>query len=75
MTRISKNPPLAIDGGRARTRRRLLPAEREQLIVEGAIQFFSERGLDAQMRELATAIGVTHTLVYHYFPTKQAGTG
>lgn len=47
-------------------------AERERHIVDGAITFFSEHGLDAQMRELASAIGVTHTLVYHYFPTKQA---
>ncbi len=47
-------------------------AERERQIVDGAIKFFSEHGLDAQMRELAVAIGVTHTLVYHYFPTKQA---
>lgn len=47
-------------------------AERERYIVEGAITFFSEHGLGAQMRELAAAIGVTHTLVYHYFPTKQA---
>jgi AcrR family transcriptional regulator len=47
-------------------------AERERHIVDGAITFFSEHGLDAQMRELAAAIGVTHTLVYHYFPTKQA---
>lgn len=46
--------------------------ERERYIVDGAITFFSEHGLDAQMRELAAAIGVTHTLVYHYFPTKQA---
>ncbi len=46
--------------------------ERERQIVEGAITFFAEHGLAAQMRELAAAIGVTHTLVYHYFPTKQA---
>lgn len=53
-------------------RRRMSVAERERHIVDGAIGFFSEHGLDAQMRELAAAIGVTHTLVYHYFPTKQA---
>ncbi|MDB5899466.1 MAG: Transcriptional regulatory protein [Ramlibacter sp.] len=47
-------------------------AERERHIVDGAIAFFAEHGLDAQMRELAAAIGVTHTLVYHYFPTKRA---
>lgn len=53
-------------------RRRMSVAERERHIVDGAIKFFSEHGFDAQMRDLATAIGVTHTLVYHYFPTKQA---
>lgn len=47
-------------------------AERERYIVDGAITFFAEHGFDAQMRELAAAIGVPHTLVYHYFPTKQA---
>jgi AcrR family transcriptional regulator len=56
----------------AATRRRMSVAERERHIVDGAITFFSEHGFDAQMRELASAIGVTHTLVYHYFPTKQA---
>lgn len=53
-------------------RRRMSVADRERHIVNGAITFFSEHGFDAQMRELASAIGVTHTLVYHYFPTKQA---
>lgn len=53
-------------------RKRMSVAERERYIVDGAIAFFSEYGLNAHMRELATAIGVAHTLVYHYFPTKQA---
>ena len=53
-------------------KRRMSVADRERHIVDGAITFFSEHGFDAQMRELALAIGVTHTLVYHYFPTKQA---
>ena len=53
-------------------KRRMSVVERERHIVDGAITFFSEHGFDAQMRELASAIGVTHTLVYHYFPTKQA---
>ena len=53
-------------------RRRMSVADRERHIVDGAICFFAEHGLDAQMRELAAATGVTHTLVYHYFPTKQA---
>jgi AcrR family transcriptional regulator len=54
------------------TRRRMSVIERERHIVQGAISYFAEHGLNAQMRDLASAIGVTHTLVYHYFPTKQA---
>ena len=53
-------------------RRRLLPAQRERLIVEGAVRFFSAHGLGGQLRDLAGGLGITHTLLYHYFPTKQA---
>src|SRR5450830_2037545 len=53
-------------------RRRLSVEEREQQIVQGAVQFFSKRGLDGQTRDLAKEIGITHPLLYHYFPTKQA---
>ena len=53
-------------------RKRLPLLEREAQILAGAIAFFSEHGLDGQMRVLATEIGVTHALLYHYFPTKQA---
>jgi AcrR family transcriptional regulator len=53
-------------------RKRLSTAERERQIVDGAIRFFSDRGLGGQLRDLAKDIGVTHALLYHYFPTKQA---
>ena len=53
-------------------RRRLTSAERKRQIVEGAVRFFADRGLDGQLRDLAREIGVTHALLYHYFPTKQA---
>ena len=56
----------------ASQRRRMSSAEREQQIVTGAIRFFADRGLDGQLRDLARNIGVTHALLYHYFPTKQA---
>jgi AcrR family transcriptional regulator len=56
---------------RAAPRRRLGALEREQQILQGAIDFFARRGLDAQMRELAAELGVAHTLLYHYFPTKR----
>ena len=52
-------------------RRRLDAREREGQIVAGATEFFARRGLDAQMRELAAELGIAHTLLYHYFPTKR----
>ena len=55
----------------APSRRRLDAREREQQIVDGASDFFARRGLDAQMRELAAELGIAHTLLYHYFPTKR----
>ena len=58
--------------GAAPTRKRLTLVEREAQILAGAIAFFSVHGLDGQMRVLANEIGVTHALLYHYFPTKQA---
>jgi AcrR family transcriptional regulator len=72
MSAIRKNPedPAAIGNGSLR--RRLSPAARERMIVEGAIRFFSEHGLGGQLRDLAGGLGITHTLLYHYFPTKQA---
>ena len=53
-------------------RRRMGVVERERQILDGAIQFFSVHGFNGQLRDLASSIGVTHALLYHYFPTKQA---
>ncbi|WP_281081896.1 TetR/AcrR family transcriptional regulator [Variovorax paradoxus] len=53
-------------------RRRLSLEDRERQILDKAIEFFSEHGLSGQMRELARSAGITHALLYHYFPTKQA---
>ena len=46
--------------------------ERERQILDGAIEFFAVQGFGGQLRDLAKSIGVTHALLYHYFPTKQA---
>lgn len=54
------------------SRKRMTPPQREAQILAGAIAFFSLHGIDGQMRMLANEIGVTHALLYHYFPTKQA---
>ncbi len=72
--RIKKNAPSIATPlvKPAKVRQRLSTAEREQQILNGAIKFFSERGLDGQTRDLAKEIGITHPLLYHYFPTKQA---
>ena len=78
MSSIRKNPAKlsvaksSIKKAGEPARRRLTPVERERLIVEGAVTFFSEHGLDGQLRDLARQLGITHTLLYHYFPTKQA---
>ena len=71
----SKKPkaaPLATLKQTVKPRQRFSTAEREQQILTGAIKFFSERGLEGQTRDLAKEIGITHPLLYHYFPTKQA---
>lgn len=74
MSSIRKNPApvLVAKTSAAKPRLRLIPADREALIVRGAMAFFSEQGLDGQLRDLAKQLGITHTLLYHYFPTKQA---
>lgn len=53
-------------------RSRLQPREREQQILEAAIDFFAEKGFDGQMRELARRLGVTSGLLFRYFPNKEA---
>jgi AcrR family transcriptional regulator len=51
---------------------RLSPAQREALIVEGAISYFSEVGFSGQTRELSKRLGITQPLLYRYFSSKQA---
>lgn len=74
--RIQKNPKKAkkedTTTPSALARRRMSVGERERQILDGAIQFFSVHGFSGQLRDLAKSIGVTHALLYHYFPTKQA---
>jgi AcrR family transcriptional regulator len=53
-------------------RRRLLPLERERLIVDEAIRYFAEAGFGGQTRELSRRLGITQPLLYRYFPSKQA---
>lgn len=52
--------------------RRLTAECRERQIVEGAIAYFAEVGLDGHTRELARRLGITQPLLFRYFPTKAA---
>lgn len=74
--RIQTNPDKAKEARdpalEAPVRRRMGVVERERHILDGAIQFFAVHGFGGQLRDLAKSIGVTHALLYHYFPTKQA---
>ena len=53
-----------------KSKKRLTPGDREQEIVDEAVQFFDEVGFDGKTRDLAKRIGITQPLLYRYFPTK-----
>jgi len=66
--------PQPIDGPppapEEKKRTRLRPEQREQLIVSGAIRYFSEHGFGGDTRTLAQELGVTQSLLFRYFPSK-----
>jgi AcrR family transcriptional regulator len=51
---------------------RLLPDDRAQQILSGAISFFADRGFEGQTRELTSRLGISKGLLYRYFPGKDA---
>lgn len=55
-----------------RAGRRLRPHEREQMILDAAVEFFAEHGFQGQVRQLAERINVSQALVFRYFGTKEA---
>ncbi len=57
---------------RPESNRRMLPAQREKQILEGAVSYFSEVGFSGQTRELSRRLGITQPLLYRYFSSKQA---
>ena len=58
--------------GHRKVRRRLVPKEREQEILSGAIKYFAECGFEGQIRNLAKQLGVSQGLIYRYFSSKDA---
>src|SRR5260370_10454652 len=56
---------------RARAKqKRLSPDDRRKEFVAKATEFFSEEGFGGGTRDLARRLGVTHPLLYRYFPSK-----
>ena len=53
-------------------KKRLSSQEREKQIVLAAVEFFAEVGFSGDTRQLARRLGVTQSLIYKYFPTKDA---
>ncbi len=56
----------------AQPRVRLQRAEREKLFLSEAIAFFAEAGFGGDTKALAQRLGVTQSLLYRYFPSKDA---
>lgn len=55
----------------SRAPRRMAPQEREQMILDAAIDFFAEYGFDAQLRTLAEQLGISQALIFRYFANKE----
>ena len=53
-------------------KKRLSGPQREEHITQEAIKFFAEVGFGGDTRELAKRLGVTQSLLYKYFPNKEA---
>jgi AcrR family transcriptional regulator len=51
-------------------RKRLSREERERQIIDEAVRYFSEVGFGGQTRELARRLGISQSLLFRYFPTK-----
>lgn len=65
-------PRTSADTAPAAPRRPRIPAaERERMIVEAAIPFFAEHGLEGQTRLLAQSLGISHSVLYRHFPSKE----
>ncbi len=56
----------------AATPRQRLPApERREKVLQAALALFAEQGYGASMGDMAKAAGITRTVLYHYFPSKE----
>lgn len=67
-----KTPSKAKPVPTAAVAKRLSATEREKHIATEAVRYFAEVGFGGDTRELAKRLGVTQSLLYKYFPNKEA---
>jgi AcrR family transcriptional regulator len=51
-------------------RRRLSPDARREEIIDSAVAYFAEIGLEGNTRDLSKRMGITQSLIFNYFDTK-----
>jgi len=56
------------DTGRARSYRKA--ADRREQVLAKAIELFAEHGVEASLRSIGDAIGVSHAALRYYFPSR-----
>lgn len=56
----------------APSRKRLPPEERREQIVQAAVAFFAEVGFEGRTRDLSSRLGITQSLLYKYFDSKES---
>ena len=58
---------------KAKTKSRLKGAERQEQILQAAIEVFSQNGFrGTTLRQLAHQAGVSEAMIYYHFPSKEA---
>lgn len=50
---------------------RLPAAQRRERVLQSALELFADQGYAASMGDVAKAAGITRTVLYHYFPSKE----
>lgn len=65
-------PPHTSEDTAPSARKRLKPDERRSQILEVAVAFFAEVGLEGRTRDLSERAGITQSLLYNYFGSKEA---
>ena len=71
MSTPPSDPPAPARRGPA-TRARRGSTDRGEAILRKAIDYFSRHGFQANTRNLAKELGISQSLLYRYFPSKQA---